>query len=423
MSTTFTTLAQSLPYDILYRIFIEAVKSTTAQWGGLLFGWRSNEFISRLVTVCRNWSNPANHVLYKSIALLSHSAARSFVKTSKSRPDLIKKTRYLVIGLSEEDTWTSSEEDEELVDIGGGKLEIKLSIGKATRGTQPATSSAMLRALEICINLQHLQIRPLHDSQRLPLFAALAEKLSLESLICSPRLRNRQVDWTGCIFRRDDLRNLALPTLKHLEIDAWTAVDLPVLDKPRIIIPLLSKLITLRLRFDTCDEDLFDLLSTAGPTLELADIYVERLVDPSEAAEALSSSVSTLRELRWTTNPSIESSTEVIGTALFDRILPQFQVLEKAALTATDISASLFTFLPSSLRELEVRSLSYLGPFKYHESMLRTLGSTSTIQFSLKKFVVYDSRDVWSNENVTALTGACLQRVSLYNSTTPRLLN
>lgn len=64
MSTTFTTLAQTLPYDILYRIFIEVVTSTTAQWGGVLFVWKSNEFISRLVTVCRNWSYPANHVLY-----------------------------------------------------------------------------------------------------------------------------------------------------------------------------------------------------------------------------------------------------------------------------------------------------------------------------------------------------------------------
>lgn len=332
------------------------------------------------------------------------------MKTSKMRPDLIEKTRYLVIG--EDESWNSSEEDEELVEIGCNKVEARLPRLSPVKGDQPATSSAMVQSLEQCLNLQHLQIRPLHDSQRLPLFAALAEKTSLQSLICSPRLRNRQVDWTGCIFRRDDLRNLALPTLKHLEIDAWTAVDLPTLTKPRVTIPLLSKLITLRLRFDTCDEDLFDLLSTAGPTLELADIYVERLVDPLEAATALSSSVSTLRELRWTTNPSIEFSTEVIGTALFDRILPKFKVLEKAEFTATDISASLFTFLPASLRELEIRSLSYLGPFKYDDHMLRTLSSTSSIQFSLKRLVVYDSRDVWSNENVTALTSACLQRVS-----------
>lgn len=403
-----------------------------------MFGWQSNEDAARLTLVCKRWRLPAEHVLYNSVALLSQKDAAAFLWTASTRLDLVAKVLYLVVGLSEEETWPYSSEDSDAVDgatMDAEEGEVINLVGAARRssrrnnrrgpGTQVATSALMVEALGKCPNLLHFQLRPLHDSIRESLFATLSTT-SLESLICSPRLRKPDVDWTGCFFRRSDISTLALPTLKNFELDAWTSdVDLSLPLPPLQSPPFRSNyLITLRLRVEISDSDLFALLTVAGPTLQNADIYVERLVAVEPAALALSHSLASLQELRWTTNPPVTGSRELSlsSTPLFDRLLPSFEKLQRLCISATDVSSSLLALLPPCLVEVEVRSLTYLGPFRFGPIMLKTLDLRS-INFKLKRFVVYDSEEVWNDQNVAAMTSACNSRVSTSSSPSIPLLH
>lgn len=74
-------------------------------WGGRFCTWQSNEDVARLAYVCASWAGPAQHVLFQSCSLLSASAATAFLATARARPDLVDKVRYLVLGLSEDETW------------------------------------------------------------------------------------------------------------------------------------------------------------------------------------------------------------------------------------------------------------------------------------------------------------------------------
>ena len=260
----------------------------------------------------------------------------------------------------------------------------------------------MVAALAACSRLRHFQVRPLHDSAREGLLAALAET-HLETLICSPRLRKPDVEWTGCLFRRVDIVKLVLPTLRNFEFDAWTnpsdhndpayVEEVPV--SPTFPSTILSSLTTLRLRSDISDDHLFALLAACGSTLEIADIYVERIVAPAPAAEALSHALGTLRELRWTTNPPIEGFAEVnlSPNPPFDRILPRFQVLNSLSISATDVSPSILSLLPACLVDVEVQAYTYRGPFKFSEEMIKTLANRKE-KFTLKRFTVCDSEEV-----------------------------
>lgn len=403
----FPSVAQLLPYDVLVRIFEQSARAPRQQdWGGLLCGWQSNEDVCRLAMVCGSWRLPAEHVLYRSCSLLSAKDAASFIETTKRRTDLAAMVQFLVVGLSEEETWPSSDDE----GVTGGMV---------TGRTQAETSALMVTALAACSRLRHFQIRPLHESAREGLLVALAET-KLESLICSPRLRKPDVEWTGCLFRRADIVKLVLPTLRNFELDAWTNStdphdpDYVEEAPPSPSFPssiLSSSLVTLRLRSDISDDHLFALLSACGSTLEIADIYFERIVAPAPAAEALSHALGTLRELRWTTNPPIEGFAEVnlSPTPLFDRVLPRFQVLSSLSISATDVSPSILSLLPPCLVEVEVQAYTYRGPFKLSEEMIKTLANRKE-KFTLKRFTVCDSEEVRSEDNVAAMTHSCAAR-------------
>lgn len=404
-SSAYSRRAQRLPYDVLIRIFEQAARLPRQQdWGGLLFEWQSNEDISRLVRICKDWRLPAEHVLYRSVSLLSAKEARGFLYTTSVRQDLAEKVVFLVVGLSEEETWPSS--DEEGVPNARAML---------TGRTQAATSNAMVDALGACPSLRHFQVRPLHDSAREALLVALNKTTALETLVCAPRLRKPNVEWTGCFFQPSDIVALALPTLRNLEVDAWTrdVEPTPPADSStclRSSIIRSSKLVTLRLRFEISDAHLFTLLEVAGE-LQSADIYVERMVPPEAAAQALTHTLSSLRELRWTTNPPIEGFSDVnlAHVPLFDRVLPRFEVLHSLSISATDVSPSILSLLPVTLRDLEVQAYTYRGPFKYSDEMLRTLANAA-VNLKLERFTVCDSEEVWTEENVLAMTTACAAR-------------
>lgn len=416
MDCSITVLASRLPYDVLSRIFAESARVATQQnWGGMLFNWQSNEDTARLSLVCRNWTLPAQHVLYKSCSLLSRGSAIAFVKTLEERTDLAAKVQYLVVGLSEDETWPSSDDDRVVV-IDGTTGVAGFATGVVGR-SQGETSAAMIAALRVCSNLRHFHVRPLHDSARDGLLAAL-KLTNLETLICSPRLRKPTVEWTGCMFQREDIAALALPSLKNFELDAWS-ISLPMtpggteIHPDTIEVPVApSKIVNLRLRFDTSDEHLFALLTAAGPTLEVADIYMERMVAAEGAALAISTALASLKDFRWTTNPPVEGFGDIhlSRRPLIDRVLPHFKVLERLSISATDVSPAILSLLPSSIVDLEVQAYTYRGPFKFEEQMLMTLDDRNVTFKNLKRFTVCDSEEVWSDANVALMTGSCATR-------------
>lgn len=123
-------LAQQLPHDVLVRIFAHSARAQREQeWGGLLEGcqWTSNESVAPLSSVCRNWLLPSQHVLFRSCSLLSAPAASAFLAVSLTRPDLIDKVRYLVIGLSEDETWPPTEEDDGSEELMTGRTQAATS--------------------------------------------------------------------------------------------------------------------------------------------------------------------------------------------------------------------------------------------------------------------------------------------------------
>lgn len=147
LQPAFPSVAQLLPYDVLVRIFEQSARAPRQQdWGGLLCAWQSNEDVCRLALVCSSWRLPAEHVLYRSCSLLSAKDAASFIETTKRRTDLAAKVQFLVVGLSEEETWPSS--DEEGV-TGGMMTGEKAGEGKGGRGRGSGGRATTARSTEL----------------------------------------------------------------------------------------------------------------------------------------------------------------------------------------------------------------------------------------------------------------------------------
>lgn len=208
----------------------------------------------------------------------------------------------------------------------------------------------------------------------------------------------------------EDIAELILPSVKNFELDAW-ALASAGRSCPSIL--LTSSIVRLRLRFDCSDDYLNAVLASAGSTLQVADIYMERMVSVEETAAALRPCFATIRDLRWTTNLPVEGLGDVDPSMapLFDRILPHFEVLERLCISGTDVSPAILSHIPDSLVDLEVQAYTYRGPFKFEEQMIATLEDKSGIKMkSLKKFTVYDSEEVWTAIDVGNMTRACQAR-------------
>ena len=154
---------------------------------------------------------PFAQVLHRSIAILGRPAADRFLQTARERPDLVDKVRSLVIGLGEEEEGT------------------QLEMGQA------ADSLVLVGVIDACPKVEHLQVRPLHHSARDTLLPSILSK-PLLSLVCAPRLVKPNVGWTSELYRAIDIQ-LALPTLKRLELDFW-ASPAPLPDPLPILPPL-----------------------------------------------------------------------------------------------------------------------------------------------------------------------------------------
>lgn len=378
------SLAQNLPYHILLDCFTYAADQNELEQarGGRLVGWDSNESVRFLSLICKNWVDAAQCVLYKSIAIIGAESARRFLRTCSERPDLAERVKALVIGLGDVQEST------------------QLEMGQA-RDSLP-----LVKVIEACPTLAHLQVRPLHESARTSLMAAITSK-PLLSLVCAPRLVKPNVGWTRELYKSTDIE-LALPTLLRLELDFWASpVTLPI---PLPVIPPLS-LVELRLHCDLPHELLFLLLTAAGSTLEVADLYFEKLLSLEETTAALATSVHTMKKLRYISNPTLDelNNFNVNVTPIFDRLLPHYQQLERLSVSATEVSTNLFRLLPPCLRDLEVQSFNHHGTFVYSNVLLLALRDQS-FNFTLETFTVHDAAEVWEEESVELVRAACRSR-------------
>lgn len=379
-----TISASSLPYHILMECFTYAIEQNEPEpsRGGKLIGWESNESIKAMSLVCRGWQDAGQSILYKSIAIIGSNVADKFLRTCQSRPDLIDRVKSLVIGLGEV------------------KESTQLIVG------QREDSIPLVKVIEACTGLQHLQVRPLHQSIRNELLAAITSK-PLLSLVCAPRLIKPDVNWTSELYHSTDIQLVSQSLLK-LELDFWSkSMPLPV---PLPSLPPL-RLVELRLHCDLPHELLCLILKAAGSTLEILDLYFERILSLEDTTQALLPSVQSLRKLRYISNPTLEElgNTNVNLTPIFDRLLPHYHQLEKLSVSATEVSTNLLRLLPPCLKDLEVQSFNHHGTFMFSNVLLLALKDES-IEFKLETFTVLDAAEVWEAENVELVRSACRAR-------------
>lgn len=131
-------IAERLPFHIMVEILAEVETfdhDGSLDHGGELVRWNSHENLVPMTLVCRAWTDAASHILFGSVALFGGAAAASFLRSLEVRPMRAALVRSLVIGLRCE---------EEASEIEGYQL---------------SESLLLIKALEACPRLRHLQVR------------------------------------------------------------------------------------------------------------------------------------------------------------------------------------------------------------------------------------------------------------------------
>lgn len=179
-----------------------------------------------------------------------------FLRTLEQYPERGRKIKYLVIGLG--DCQENSNDEEGLAE----------------------DSQDLVRAITLCPNLRHLQVRPLHHTARDALLSALAP-LELESLVCAPRVGVCEQDWSTGLYSSTDI-GLARPSMKVFELEFGVGgqehdLSPQLASQPPIFLPLVQ----IRLHCDLSDETLCALLA-ALQHLQVCDLYFEKMLQTDQ---------------------------------------------------------------------------------------------------------------------------------------------
>lgn len=194
----------------------------------------------------------ASLILYESVALFGGDSARFFLRTLGQTPLLATRVKFLVLSVSEH-----REESE----IDEGILEDSLDL---------------VRVLDMCPNVRHLHVRPLHRRVRRPLMAALAKK-SLDTLVCAPRLHLSEQAWGQGLYTSTD--TFITTKMRSCELEFGRGNPPPhVYDLvPLRLVPPRLQLVELRLTCEMSTPTMCAIL-TACQRLEVLEIYVERFL-------------------------------------------------------------------------------------------------------------------------------------------------
>lgn len=377
-------LAQRLPYPVLLELFERTritPQSVESRPGRALIGWDSNAVLAICSVVCQSWLDPARDVLYSSACISTSAAATSFLETSAARPDLVAKIRHLSIGLGED----------------GG-------------GTDPEHESLkVVRVLEACVSLCHLEVRPLEMEVLPRLFEAIMSRGALLSLVLSPRMFPPGAGWTTKATVKPEVDGLR---------DGIAGLDLRVWKAPQHLHPPTSlepprncRLHSLRLDFELPPEFLFVLLDSSSSTLQVADLYFERILDGARARAAMRQAGRQLRKLRWISNPTIDelAKLDAAHMPLFDDLLPDLHCLEQLSVSAIDISTTSLRNLPLTLKDLSISSFNSRSAFVCSRELVDILRD-ATVRFALETLTVYDMQECWPEPDLEDVRRAALSR-------------
>lgn len=375
--------AQQLPAEVVSRIFKYVAQDEDVdewQWGGELIGWSSNERAAPLALVCKAWSAHASLLLYSSVALEGQEAALAFLRVPAQRLKLVSSA---VVGV-------------------GGDLEEEQdgSLGQAT------ASHAIMEVLEACSNLERLQIRPLHISAAAEVCSFLHRAPNLRSLVLTGRIVLPVPTWTQGLFDYLSWPKL-LKRLRQLDID-WQQESSPMsyrLSGPSPLYLPPNHLTHLNLRIDVPEEVINRVLKASASTLRVLRIYLERSPRAFEATSQALSSLKNLRRLHYISNPPLLRSF-VAPRPILDDVLPHLLCLTHLTTTATELSSSVFTTMPPSLRHLHVRCLSPLG-LAYDSPLTEPV---RTLAHHLESLTWEDSQERWSGPEKEALEKSCNER-------------
>lgn len=241
--------------------------------------------------------------------------------TASSHPDLVESTRALSVALDHDQLQGMARNND--------------------RVDQASTSIDLVRVINACPSLRHLQIGPLHPHARPALLSALAGT-HLASLVAVPKY--------GRLYQPLDLLVLLLPSLQRLEVQLILtdsdATD-PLFPPPLHLPP--SQITSLRLVVSLPEQHYHSLITIVGTALAEADIYIEFL-DPPDSAKALKAWTTTLASLRRLR--IFSNSGHDYQVPWFDQLLPHFKQVERLSLSASNLTPTVLRNLPSSLPHL-----------------------------------------------------------------------
>ncbi|GAA5852666.1 hypothetical protein JCM8547_002582 [Rhodosporidiobolus lusitaniae] len=370
--------SHELPNELLHFIFVlAATPATPPPHGGTVRAWYSYELAAPFSLVCRAWRGEAQAVLFSSVALVGHRAAKLFVRTAQSSTSthLVQKTSSLVLAVERE-----------------------AESARTDTHNQKATTELLTTALEACPSAVHLHLRPLsHDVRARLLPAIFSPARGVRTIVLSPRVLT-SLPWSGGLWTAEDATE-PVTSLENLEITTFV-VPVPA---GRTISPSFPPLALRRIQVH--HDYPMVILSEAlrkSPHLEFIDLYFEALKPLEDTVETLRVSASSVKEMRYICNPT---QTELdylrspdLATSsppLFDRLLPYYTSLTSLHVTASDISPPALLSLPSSLRKLHVKALSVHSSFTC-ASLLDVLRSSSfSFPEAFQTLIVTDAPESW----------------------------
>ncbi|BGP46857.1 hypothetical protein JCM10450v2_002708 [Rhodotorula kratochvilovae] len=413
--------AAQLPNELLHAIFVFAATPTRSRppHGGSVRAWHSYEQAAPFSLVCRHWRQPAQAVLYSSVALIGHRRASAFVAALSASPRavlLAVNTACVVLAL---DAAVEASSDDS-----HGQL---------------ATSALLVAALEACSSASHVHIRALHHEIRERLHAALMDpQRELVSLVLSPR-NLASAPWSTRLWQIEDGPNLR-PSVENLEhtalISPFPAPSGANADARATGVAPMPPFPTMALRrlklwYDWPSEILVQAFKSS-PNLEYLDLYFEHHKPTDTLVEALLVSARTLREVRYIYNPtsaepdggdspphsSGSSSPSAHDTeerarppALFDLLLPSLTSLRTLYCSATELTPSALLGLPDTLVSLNIKSFNARSRFAPSALLAVLRRADLALPDGFARLAVVDSPDAGWDDAVLAAVGAeCARR-------------
>ena len=155
-STSTSSIAARLPYDVLVRILEELADDTGVVVSGSVARWTvtSQPDIASTALVCSQWNEPATRVLWRSVALNSAASARAFGKQARASQDLAARVMSLSIGWP---NWIKAEWDLEFVRGELDEEDMEDMLRNHERCFLAGTVDMVL-ALQACPNVQRLHV-------------------------------------------------------------------------------------------------------------------------------------------------------------------------------------------------------------------------------------------------------------------------